>query len=91
MEKLLDNEFMQCDICERCDCKHILILNPKRFSEKNLKKAKRVCWNCAGRLFLERKYNFCLFWREAFYDALVGRIPGPSLESTKAKYMVIHE
>lgn len=85
--------FMVCDICGRCDCKSIITLNPNRFSKRSLireRKTKRACWRCAGSLFLERKYNFSRFWREAFYDSLIGKI-SHELESKKAKYMVIHE
>lgn len=87
--------FMECDICERTDRKEIFALIPSRFSKRGTQKeknAKRVCFQCAENLFLNKKYNFSTIWREIFFKALLGvDIKKSGYVAIKQKYMVIHE
>lgn len=87
--------FMECDICERTDRKEIIILKPNRFSKHGSQKernAKRVCFQCAQKLFLDRIYNFGSIWREIFFKTLFAMdIKKSGFVAFKQKYMVIHE
>lgn len=86
-----NKKFMECDICERYDCKDILVLKPNGFSKKATpleRNAKRVCWRCAENLFFKKKYNFSHIWRLIFFR---NSFNSWTLETEKEKYMVIHE
>lgn len=74
-KKRKDN--MDCDLCNGTGLREIFILRNNRFSKfanKNEKKARRVCWGCAKRLFFRKAYNFGLYWRNLFLDGHVSYV-----------------
>jgi len=78
---------MKCDICHLSGFNEVFILRSERFAKrtpKHIKKAHRVCWECAKWLFRNRYYNFGTHWRNLFFYQLHVK------DKNREKYMVIH-
>jgi len=78
---------MDCDLCNGRDLNEVFILRKNKFSKhctNRMKKASRVCWDCARMLFRRKLYNWGHNWRMVFLDS------SQIQERNKLKYMVIH-
>ena len=78
---------MDCDLCNAKDLHEVLILRKAKFSRlcsKSIRKARRICWECARELFRKNLYNWGYNWRMVFLDC------SQIMDKNKPKYMVIH-